>query len=253
LFVSLTLLIIIGLVVLVVGILLGRYAWGRGGAADTAAAGTSTTGTSATGERKSWLDYGNFFIVALGILVAAIAFWVALYLIVTIQPDTGLITDSNEVLAFLTAFFGVVGTLVGAYFAVKTSSDQATGATNLAGTFAGADTTPPTIVGTEPAAGAQGVPPDTAVSATFSKDMDQLTLVGPGSTFILQEKDSNIQVNGTHTYDPATKKATFKPDSPLKDKIDYKATINTGVRDTSGNALPMPRTWEFRVADSATA
>jgi len=136
------LLIVIGLVALGVGILFGWYTWGRGGAADTAAAGTS-----ATGERKSWLDYGNFFIVALGILITAIAFLVALYLIITIQPDTGLITDSNEVLAFLTAFFGVVGTLVGAYFAVKTSSDQATGATNLAGTFAGADTTRPRLLG----------------------------------------------------------------------------------------------------------
>ena len=70
--------------------------------------------------------------------------------------------------------------------------------------------------------------------------MDQLTLVGPGSTFILQERDSNIQVNGTHTYDPATKKATFKPASLLKDQIEYKATINTGVRDTSGNAAHGP-------------
>jgi Bacterial Ig-like domain len=240
LFVSLMLLIVTGLVAPVVGVLLGWYAWGRGGAAVTAAAGTS-----ATGERKSWLDYGNFFIVALGILVTAIAFLVALYLVITLQPDTGLITDSNEVLAFLTAFFGVVGTLVGAFFAVKTSSDQATGATNLAGSLAGADTTPPTIVGTEPVAGAQGVSPGASVNATFSKDMNQLTITG--STFILQERDSNIQVTGSPTYDPATKRATFKPGSQLKDQTYYKATITTGVRDTNGNALPMARAWEFRV------
>jgi hypothetical protein len=199
---------------------------------------------------KRWLDYGNFFIVALGLLLATFAFLVALFLLINTQPDTGLITDSNQVLAILTSFFGVLGTLVGAYFAVKTSSDQATTATDLAGTLAAntgtmPPTVAPTVVGTEPPGGAQGVSPATPVSATFSKDMNPTTITG--STFILQERDSNIQVTGTPSYDPTTKRATLKLDSPLNAGTYYKATITTGVRDTNGNAFPTARTWEFRV------
>jgi hypothetical protein len=224
-----------------------------GPAAGTPAAGTPAAGTPAAGTPaaagKRWLDYGNFFIVALGLLMATFAFLVALFLLITTQPDTGLITDSNQVLAILTSFFGVLGTLVGAYFAVKTSSDQATGATDLAGTLAAGGTMPPTVaptvVGTEPPEGAQGVSPATPVSATFSKDMNPTTITG--STFILQERDSNIQVTGTPSYDPTTKRATLKLDSPLNAGTYYKATITTGVRDTNGNAFPTARTWEFRV------
>jgi Bacterial Ig-like domain len=222
-------------------------------AAGTPAAGTPAAGTPAAGTPaaagKRWLDYGNFFIVALGLLLASIAFLVALYLLIATKPNTGLITDSNEVLAILTAFFGVDGTLVGAYFAVKTSSDQAVGATNLAANLAGPGAIPLTVVATYPQAGTQVIPapggPAITVNATFSKDMNPDTITG--STFILQERDSNTQVPATPSYDPSTKQATLELDRPLNPGTFYKATITTGVRDTSGNPLPAAYTWEFRV------
>jgi hypothetical protein len=62
---------------------------------------------------RSWLDYGNFFIVALGILAVLLAF------LVTMLFSGSLFENASQVLAVLTALFGVIGTLVGTYFGVK--------------------------------------------------------------------------------------------------------------------------------------
>jgi hypothetical protein len=78
---------------------------------------------------KSWLDYGNFFIVAIGIVAVLVAFLIAMLLTI----NTQLFKDSTEILAVLTALFGVIGTLVGTYFGVKAGSDAAAQATTLAG------------------------------------------------------------------------------------------------------------------------
>lgn len=94
--------------------------------------------------QRSWLDYGAFFIVSLGILTVFVA-----YLVTLIFADD-VLDQSADVLAFMTALFGVVGTLVGAYFGVKASADARAGAERLA-----TATAPPTITITTPANGAQ--------------------------------------------------------------------------------------------------
>jgi hypothetical protein len=71
---------------------------------------------------RSWLEYGNFFIVALGILAVLLAF------LVTMLFSRRFFENASQVLAVLTALFGVIGTLVGTYFGVKAGSDAAQGA-----------------------------------------------------------------------------------------------------------------------------
>ena len=46
--------VVIAIIVLGVGIVIGRYIRGRGGAAETSAAGTPAAGTPAAAEKRCW-------------------------------------------------------------------------------------------------------------------------------------------------------------------------------------------------------
>ena len=70
------------------------------------------------------------------------------------------------------------------------------------------DTTPPTVSGVVPAAGATGVNTAVAVKATFSESMTAGTITG--STFDLRNA-ANVLVAGGVSYDGATRTATLTP------------------------------------------
>ena len=101
----------------------------------------------------------------------------------------------------------------------------------------------PEIVSTNPANGANNVPSNQAISATFSEAMNPLTittdtfqLTGPGS----------MPVAGTVSYDPVSFIATFTPSAPLNGS--YIATITNGVTNLIGNSLGTsgaPNPWMF--------
>jgi hypothetical protein len=103
---------------------------------------------------------------------------------------------------------------------------------------------PPELVSTVPENGAQKVAIDQAVSATFSKAMNPLTittgtfqLTGPGATVI----------DATVAYDPITFIATLTPVAPLKNSTTYTAKI-TGATDLAGTPLGntgAPNPWTF--------
>jgi hypothetical protein len=104
------------------------------------------------------------------------------------------------------------------------------------------DTTPPTVSSTVPANGAGDVSINQTINATFSEDMDPLTistanfmLTGPGAT----------AVTGTVTYVAAGKIATFTPVSNLAPDTTYTAMITTGAKDLAGNALAADYVWSF--------
>jgi hypothetical protein len=97
-----------------------------------------------------------------------------------------------------------------------------------------ADVTPPTIILTNPASGATGVPLNRAVSATFSKAMDPITI--NGSTFTLAGPGTTA-VTGTVTYNVASQIATFTPSANLSPATLYTATVTSGAKDLVGNAL----------------
>jgi hypothetical protein len=101
------------------------------------------------------------------------------------------------------------------------------------------DTTPPTVISTDPGNGATGVALNKKVGATFSETMDPLTITT--STFTLQQGATNVP--GTVTYLGTT--ATFSPASNLASSTTYTATVTTGAKDLAGNALASNFVWSF--------
>lgn len=111
------------------------------------------------------------------------------------------------------------------------SSSKTTGPT--------ADTTPPTVVSTNPANGATGV---AVITASFSEAMNAstittatFTVTGPGAT----------PVAGTVAYNASTYIASFAPTTALAPSTAYTATITTGAKDVAGNALASNHVWGF--------
>lgn len=125
----------------------------------------------------------------------------------------------------------------------------------LAGCGDSGDSPPPVVVSTTPANAATGVLNTAEVSATFDQAIDPATL-----------KNATFSVNcptgadpfGFVTYDPAARKATFVriaesptnlPQSevaePMVANVTCTATITTGVKGTTGNALAQNFMWTF--------
>ncbi|PRX20438.1 glucose/arabinose dehydrogenase [Actinoplanes italicus] len=110
----------------------------------------------------------------------------------------------------------------------------------------GADTTPPAVLSTNPAAGAAGVAPDAPITVRFSEDMAagtvtpaNLELRGPGNTLI----DRAV------AYDAAGQAATITPSAALAASTPYTVTVRTGVTDAAGNALTAAHQFSFTTGD----
>ena len=126
-----------------------------------------------------------------------------------------------------------------------------TGAKDLAGnslaipykwsgtTGAAKDITAPLVSSTTNANSATNVPVNTKVGAFFSKALDPLTV--NTITFIVSH--GVTPVPGTVTYAGVT--ATFTPDVDLSPNTNYTATITTGIKDLTGNALANPYIWNW--------
>jgi hypothetical protein len=107
------------------------------------------------------------------------------------------------------------------------------------------DATQPEILSTVPVNAATNVPINQAISATFSKAMNPLTittataqLTGPGGTSIA----------ATVAYDPINFIATLTPTASLTASSTHIATITRGAADLAGNALGnggAPNPWSF--------
>ena len=123
-----------------------------------------------------------------------------------------------------------------------------TGATDLIGnalvsdfvwtftTAALADVTRPSVILTVPAAGASGVPVNTKITATFSKDMNAATI--SATSFNVMNTTLGTPVSGTVSYAAGARTATFTPSAPpLASNTAFTATITTAVTDLTGNAL----------------
>jgi hypothetical protein len=106
----------------------------------------------------------------------------------------------------------------------------------------GSDVVPPTVVTVTPANGACL---QTEVSATFSEAMNPTTI--NTTTFTLQVTGPPLgaAVAGAVAYDVPTRVATFTPTGSLLPSTSYTATITTGAKDVTGNALAANRTWTF--------
>ncbi len=113
------------------------------------------------------------------------------------------------------------------------------------------DSSPPQVLFVDPPIGAGDVPVNVTLSARFSEALDATTV--NGDTFTLMPACPTnrfcaqvfLPVLGTVSYDPATRTAIFDPTSNLNFNTLYTATLTTGVKDLSGNALVQAYAWSF--------
>jgi len=98
------------------------------------------------------------------------------------------------------------------------------------------DTTRPRVTVTVPDNTATGVATNTAITATFTEDMDPSTI--SGASFTLRGPGVTV-VTGNVTYAVGARTATFDPTSPvtLVPNTLYTARITTAATDLAGNAL----------------
>jgi len=104
----------------------------------------------------------------------------------------------------------------------------------------------PQVTGRSPASGATGVAVGSAVTAEFSKNINQATLTG--SFTLLQ---GNSPVPGSIAYDSNTRTATFTPSQNLSPGTQYTVNISAAVADGDGNGLPAAVSWNFTTAAAA--
>ncbi len=154
-----------------------------------------------------------------------------------VPSKTAVFTPTND-LAASTTFIATITT------GVKDLSGNAL-ASNFVWSFTtgvAADTTAPTVISTNPADTATGVPINKTINATFSEAMDPLTIstanytvTGPGAT----------SITGTVSYDVPSHIATFVPTIDLPPNALFTVRITTGVNDLAGNALASNFVWSF--------
>ncbi|MCA1683648.1 MAG: Ig-like domain-containing protein, partial [Actinobacteria bacterium] len=115
-------------------------------------------------------------------------------------------------------------------------------------TATAADTTPPTVTGVTPSAGATGVAVGTNVTATFSEAMQASTVT---SATVTLAAPGGGAIAASVSYNATSRTATLDPTADLAASTKYTATVkggSSGVKDTAGNALAADYVWSFTTA-----
>jgi hypothetical protein len=156
-----------------------------------------------------------------------------------VTPVAGAVTYAGSTATFTPTTVLAANTLFTA--TITTGAQDPTGAA-LAANFVWTFTTAaaPTVVSTVPANLATAVAVNTLVSATFSRAMNPATI--NGATFTLAGPGAT-PVTGAVTYAGST--ATFTPTTILAANTLFTATITTGAKDPTGNALAANFVWTF--------
>ena len=115
----------------------------------------------------------------------------------------------------------------------------------MASSTSSSDTTPPTVVSTNPSSGATGIAATSSIIATFSEAVQGTTV--STSTFTLKNS-AGTSISGSVSLGTDTKTATFKPTSSLAASTSYTATVTTGVKDLAGNTMTTAKSWSFTTA-----
>lgn len=98
----------------------------------------------------------------------------------------------------------------------------------------------PTVMISNPLAGAVNVSLNSSITVKFNERMDPST-INTSSFTLLQ---TLAPVTGTVTYTDST--ATFNPSSTLLGNTSYTARLTTAVKSLKGNALQSDFVWSFR-------
>ncbi len=165
-----------------------------------------------------------------------------------------LMQGTNSVQGNVTYTSGTAVFTPTAYLASNTSytATITTGAKDLAGnTLANAYVwsfttetvapTIPTVTATFPLNLATDFSTNIAITASFSDEMDPLTITS--QTFTV--KAGTTPVTGSVFYFASNKLAYFQPSSALLPSTFYTATITTGAKNLFGNALTSDYVWNF--------
>jgi len=125
------------------------------------------------------------------------------------------------------------------------------------------DMTRPRVTATDPVTTIPGptggVPTNTAITASFTKDMDPLTITA--ASFTVTCPAQCVSLAGVVSYAVGSKTAIFRPNAALAPNTTYTATITTAATDLAGNALegnqaPPPAAsnyvWTFTTGSGAT-
>jgi hypothetical protein len=181
---------------------------------------------------------------------------------VTLTPETFTLKQGSTAVSGNVSYSGVTAVFTPSSVLAETSEFTATittSAKDLAGnavannnvwsftTGAAPDVIKPTVTAMVPADLAKSVPVNKAISATFSEDMNPLTV--STATFTLQHGATVIQ--GTVIYSGIT--ALFTPKYNLDANTAYNATITTGAKDLAGNVLSRNYIWSFTTAAASAA
>jgi len=101
-------------------------------------------------------------------------------------------------------------------------------------------TSPPSVTATTPINNSTGVLTNSLPSATFNNDMNITSLTA--SSFTL---DGATPLNGSVSYDAATRTAIYTPTVPLRPGTVHTASLTTAVTGTNGQSLPALYQWQF--------
>lgn len=107
------------------------------------------------------------------------------------------------------------------------------------------DTTPPTLLSTNPASGGGNFPTGNNITATFSENIDPATVTS--ATFELRDAGNNL-IPAAVTASGAA--AVLNPAAPLDPQTTFTARLKGGtadprIKDVAGNALATDFTWTF--------
>jgi hypothetical protein len=145
------------------------------------------------------------------------------------------------------------------YNATITTAAKDLSGNALAGNFAWSfttgstiDTTPPTIVSTNPANSVTGICTNKSVNVTFSEAMDPST-INTATFSVATSAAPGTPLAGVVTYNALSNVATFTTTSTLTANTSYVATITTGAKDLAGNALSTAATTTFTTNSSTCA
>ncbi|AOP36297.1 hypothetical protein A0128_19950 [Leptospira tipperaryensis] len=144
----------------------------------------------------------------------------------TFTPTSSLSFNTNYTANISTAAKDLAGNMLASSFSWSFTTGSAP------------DSTPPTVSFVSPANGSTGFAINGSIAVAFSETLNCATL--NTATFVLSDGSA---VAGTVSCLGTT--ASFNPSASLSYGTTYTATITTGVRDISSNAISSPFSWTF--------
>jgi hypothetical protein len=108
---------------------------------------------------------------------------------------------------------------------------------------AGTSSVPPTVTSTSPTNGATGVPPNSKISVTFSKAMNQASATGAFSAV--------PTINGSWAWNTQGTTMTITPSPQMQTNTTYNVKISTAAKDLAGNAMVADYLFSFKTSQQA--